>query len=142
MGAYQNWSNEQDEVILEMIRKAKEGNRSKAAAFLACTEHELFQHLTVKSVSSRFYALNRRGLVPAELLDNRPVERQEESDSGEIDVIGMIGEIKKVIRERDDYKFRYEAALEYKNKYDEVKKKLARIEREFAAFNDLLKGRG
>lgn len=139
---YGTWTSQHDEIILEMVRKAKEGKKPKSAAFVACTEHEIFSDRTPKAVEIRFYAMHRKGLVPLDLLERGQASEPAEDSGGEIDVLAMINDIKKVIKERDDYKFKYESMIEFKAKYEDAKKKLSKIEREFTAFSDLLKGRG
>lgn len=137
----QRWTTEQDDIILNAMLRAKDNNIGNEAAFLAASEQiaiEFEIERTPKAVGERFYGLKRSGKISPILF---PVDKPEEEEGGAMDLVGMFQEMKKIIRERDELKAKYEDALGWKIQYEEIKKRLAKIEKESASFMDLLRKR-
>jgi hypothetical protein len=131
------WIQEHDDIIINTFIKAKNGGINTKTACIAAADH-IFEldgtHRTEKAISNRYYNLQRAGKVsPLLFAPDKPVEEERE-----IDLVGMLSGLKKIIKERDDLKVKYEEALAYKIMYEELKKKLARIEKESYSIMDLM----
>jgi hypothetical protein len=138
------WTTEEDQFIVDTLFKAHINGIGREAAFLAASEQ--LDTRTVKAIGERYYKMRREGNVPPELLEKtivlkRDSDLNESEEPDAMDLISMFGEMKKIIRERDELRARYEDAMTYKAQYEEIKKKLAKIERESASFMELLRRR-
>jgi hypothetical protein len=136
------WTQEQDDIVLNCMLRARENNVTNESAFLAATEQigEILNiERTVKSVGERYYYLKRKGAVSPLVLPDR--EEDEQGDSA-MDLASMFVEMRKIVRERDDLRAKYQDALAWKLKYEEISKKMAKIEKEAASFMDLMRKQG
>lgn len=136
------WDSKQDDIVINCMVKARENSVTNESAFLAASEQifDLFQiDRTAKSCGERFYYLKRVNKLPIIFYADSKQQPDEEDEGEPLDLAGMFIEMRKIIKERDDLKARYEDALQYKAQYDEIKKKLNKIEKESAAFMELLR---
>src|SRR6476619_8634100 len=120
-GVYVEWSKEQDQIILDTVDNAVYNGASFKSSFLRCTEHELMSDISLVSIKKRYYKLKQNEN------SNNVIE------DGQIDLGSMFLEMRRIIKERDEYKSKFEDAQLWKDKFEEVNRKLMKYERESAA---------
>lgn len=138
------WCAEYEAIISDRVERARENGLSNKTAFLAASEmihKEYDANITPKACEVRYYNIMNKGIT-----SNAPAfsEINQSNDGEEVgnSLADMFLEMKKIIKERDELRSKYADAVTYKMMYEEIKKKLARIEKESAMFIDLLKKRG
>jgi hypothetical protein len=139
---YTIWTNDLDEILLKTVDDMRAtGATMKKSVLLACEvldEKHKMTSITFESAKSRYYYLRsdkgkkwgRTNNEETSLIIN---------DEKEINLSDLFMEMRKVIKERNEYKAKYEESLQYKEQYEELKKKFTRIERETASLIGLIR---
>ncbi len=135
------WETKHDEAIIRRVGEMKEKGADMQKAFMAAcqTLNEAYDFpCEWNNVRYRYYQLRKENKVPASHYV-KPLPK----GLDDLDLPALFVEMRRVVKERDELRSKYEEArqneMDYKVKYEEIKKVLVAIQKESSALFGLLK---